>query len=151
MSRLLRVALRLDRDEWRDLVTAQWLLLRTQVRLRRTPPGRLVAPATADLPARELATEPWQRAVVMRAVWAVDRIVAFGPLRARCLARALTLQQLLARRGIAGVTMRVGVRPTGGRLDAHAWVEWAGLAIGERTEHVHAFAVMTGVTFVDER
>lgn len=151
MPRLLRSALRLGRNEWRDLLAAQWLLLRTQLRLRLTTPGRLVTPASPDADALVLAAQPRQRAVVMRAAWAVDRVIAFGPLRARCLGRALTLHQLLERRGVTGATVRVGVRPTGGRLDAHAWVEWAGQVVGDRAEHVQGFAVMPGLAFVDDR
>lgn len=50
-----------------------------------------------------------------------------------CLTRALALQALLCRQGIeAG--LRVGVRREAGLLHAHAWVEHAGVPVGERED-----------------
>jgi len=58
-----------------------------------------------------------------------------GPLRANCLPASLTLQALLARAGLAS-ELRVGVRKRDTRLEAHAWVEHAGVALME-PEGVH--------------
>jgi hypothetical protein len=52
-----------------------------------------------------------------------------------CLEEALTLCWLLARRGIAS-ELRVGVRKSGERMEAHAWVECHGGALNE-PEDVH--------------
>jgi hypothetical protein len=49
---------------------------------------------------------------------------------ARCLHRSLALQHLLLRRGVA-TRLRIGVRREGESLEAHAWLEWQGQAIGE--------------------
>jgi hypothetical protein len=56
---------------------------------------------------------------------------ALGP--ANCLTRSLYLWWLLRRRGIDG-QLRVGVRLIQGRLDAHAWVEHAGMPINDRLD-----------------
>jgi hypothetical protein len=58
-----------------------------------------------------------------------------GPWRSQCLTTALTLQWLLARRGIA-TDLRLGVRRKDGRMEAHAWVEYEGMALIE-TAGVH--------------
>jgi aryl-alcohol dehydrogenase-like predicted oxidoreductase len=48
---------------------------------------------------------------------------------AGCLPRALALQWMLKRRGIAA-DIRLGVRTDAGTLSAHAWVECQGIALG---------------------
>ena len=149
MGRLLHVATRLGRAHWRDLIEAQWLLARTQLRLQLSARGTLLdgqTPTTGR--AGNVALD---RVTVERAAWAIDRVVAFGPLRARCLARSIALRQLLDRRGIGEATVRVGVRRADGRFEAHAWVELRGHVIGERAEHVRQFTVLSGLAMADER
>jgi len=56
---------------------------------------------------------------------------------ATCLERSLALWWLLARRGVAS-QLRIGVRKTGEKFEAHAWVEHGGAAIGEpEATHLH--------------
>lgn len=63
-----------------------------------------------------------------RAIWAV-RVAGRTMLGATCLSQALALQELLAWRGHSS-QVRIGVaRGVGGRLEAHAWVEYQGLVI----------------------
>jgi hypothetical protein len=62
-----------------------------------------------------------------------------GPFRPACLTRALVLEALLARAGIRG-GLRIGVRKTEGRFEAHAWVEHAGVPLAEASEVVTRFA-----------
>lgn len=149
MRRLLRAAPRLSAAAWRDLLLAQWLLVLAQVRLGTRAAGSLVR----DTPPLDSASagRPLDRRTVERAAWAVDRVVAFGPLRARCLARALVLRQLLDRRGITEAVVRIGVRRVEGRFDAHAWVELRGHVVGEQVEHVRQFTVLSGIAFADDR
>lgn len=53
------------------------------------------------------------------------------PLASTCLARSLVLARLLRSRGLQA-ELRVGVKaPAGSLLDAHAWVEHGGTALGE--------------------
>ena len=63
-----------------------------------------------------------------------------GP--ANCLTRSLYLWWLLRRKGIDS-QLRIGVRLTGGVLDAHAWVEHAGIPINDRQDVSADFAPFT--------
>jgi hypothetical protein len=62
---------------------------------------------------------------------------ALGP--ANCLTRSLYLWWLLRRRGIDS-QLRIGVRMTDGALDAHAWVEHAGIPVNDRQDVSTDFA-----------
>lgn len=53
-----------------------------------------------------------------------------GPVRAKCLSAAVTLESLLRRHGMEG-ELRLGVRRHRGRLEAHAWVEHRAVALME--------------------
>jgi hypothetical protein len=56
---------------------------------------------------------------------------------ANCLDQSLALWWLLGRRGIAS-SVRIGTRKTGGKFEAHAWVECDGVALNEPEEpHKH--------------
>ena len=93
--------------------------------------SRLGKPAPATLPADATAADIQ---MVSRMVLAAVRH-SFPP--ATCLERSLALWWLLARRGIA-TQLRIGVRKTGAKFEAHAWVERDGAAIGEPAEtHLH--------------
>jgi hypothetical protein len=62
---------------------------------------------------------------------------ALGP--ANCLTRSLYLWSLLRRRGIDS-QLRIGVRLTQGQLEAHAWVEHAGIPVNDRPDVSADFA-----------
>jgi hypothetical protein len=62
---------------------------------------------------------------------------ALGP--ANCLTRSLYLWWLLRRRGIDS-QLRIGVRLTEGKLDGHAWVEYAGIPVNDRADVSADFA-----------
>jgi Transglutaminase-like superfamily len=79
--------------------------------------------------------------MVSRMVLAAARHSFFA---ATCLERSLVLWWLLARRGIAS-QLRIGVRKTGDKFEAHAWVEYDGAAIGEpEATHLHYAAFDKG-------
>ena len=79
---------------------------------------------------------------------AIARIVrlaaTYGPYRANCLPRAVVLWTLLRRRGLAP-DIRIGVRRTGERLDAHAWVEIDGRPLDDNTAVEDRFSPLFGV------
>ena len=52
---------------------------------------------------------------------------------ATCLTRSLLLRWMLQRRGVVS-QLRIGVRLNQGTLDAHAWVEFAGVPINDRPD-----------------
>jgi hypothetical protein len=67
------------------------------------------------------------------------------PGRPACLTRSVTLWWLLRRRGI-DAAVRIGVRRTDGRLEAHAWVEIDGLVLNDAQDVGSRFAAFEGDT-----
>jgi hypothetical protein len=92
---------------------------------------------------RAAATGPCDRPEDAGAAQAVGRLVDIaarrGVGRPTCLARSVTLWWLLRRRGIDS-TLRIGVRTVEGRMEAHAWVEHAGLVLNEADDVGERFA-----------
>jgi hypothetical protein len=89
--------------------------------------GRLGSPGVAGAPV-DLAR------AASRMVRAAARHSIFP---STCLERSLLLWWLLARRGVAS-QLRIGVRKTAEKFEAHAWVEHDGVAIGEpEGTHLH--------------
>jgi hypothetical protein len=69
---------------------------------------------------------------------------AFGlPGRPNCLTRSVTLWWVLRRRAIDSA-LRIGVRTAGGHLEAHAWVELAGLVLNDAADIAQHFAPFEG-------
>jgi hypothetical protein len=56
-----------------------------------------------------------------------------------CLTRSLLLGWLLRRRGVES-QLRIGVRLTNGRLDAHAWIECDGVPVNDQPDVSTQFA-----------
>ena len=71
---------------------------------------------------------------------AVNIAARHTPFPATCLTRSLLLGWLLQRRGMQS-QLRIGVRLTQGALDAHAWVECAGVPVNDRPDVVSRFVV----------
>jgi len=65
------------------------------------------------------------------------------PFPSTCLTRSLLLNLLLRRRGVRS-ELRIGVRMTDGRLDAHAWVECGGRPVNETRDVAARFAAFDG-------
>jgi Transglutaminase-like superfamily len=86
-----------------------------------------------DLP--PIATQNEKRAAsAARMVRAAGRV---GVSRATCLEESLALWWLLGKKGIAA-DLRIGVRKTQEKFEAHAWVEYEGKALNEpETQHQH--------------
>jgi hypothetical protein len=71
---------------------------------------------------------------------AVRRVGSFGLTRPQCLARSVAITDMLRAEGIEGAVIHIGVRPAGAKLDAHAWVEYAGQVVGDTRDYVQGFA-----------
>lgn len=70
-----------------------------------------------------------ERQAALDVGWAVTRIAAYFPRSARCLVQALAARSMLERRGIGSI-MHVGVARSEERfLEAHAWLEAAGVEV----------------------
>ncbi|GAB1545530.1 hypothetical protein NUACC21_82060 [Scytonema sp. NUACC21] len=75
--------------------------------------------------------DPTNLVSVGKIVWAVNVASRYMPFGVKCLARALTAQALMNRYGYSS-ELRIGVaKGEGGKLEAHAWIEYQGrVAIG---------------------
>ena len=62
-----------------------------------------------------------------------------APCPVTCLTRSLLLDWMLLRRGVAS-QFRIGVRLAQGVLEAHAWVEVAGVPVNDRSDIADQFA-----------
>jgi hypothetical protein len=103
---------------------AWWTLLSADLRLRLSP-ARALARALADSGGGGAAD-----ARAAEIAHAVASAAAHHLWPMRCLPRSLALSDLLRGLGVAA-RVRIGVRNHPGALAAHAWVEVAGVAVGE--------------------
>jgi Transglutaminase-like superfamily len=72
---------------------------------------------------------PAQRLEVQEIAWAVSRAARHVPFRAVCLPQAIAAKAMLRRRGIDSV-LHFGVAKRADQsLDAHAWLDAAGIAV----------------------
>ena len=138
--RLARKLASLSARQWRDLARAQWSLIVAQLRLRTRAKGALVERWTVDAERPAADIRQLQRAQEIGD--AVRRVGLYGVTRPQCLARSLAICELLQAERIPGAIIRIGVRPQDTRLDAHAWVEYAGEIIGDSRAHVRRFELM---------
>lgn len=148
----LRRAAALPAAERSEVARAQAALLAAQLRVWTRPAGRLVrldagrgemSPEARGDPRRRGPAPPHPDPSCAHALArAVDRAAMGGVFRPACLVRALALHRLLARAGVAGARIRIGVRPEGARLHAHAWVEVDGVALGEDGRRAHRFQTL---------
>lgn len=126
----------LSRDDRRLLVVAAALLVYARLRLPfvdfRADPGAAKRARPASYP----------EAALVRAQ-AVARLVGIAaacvPVRVACLHRSLVLWWLLHREGIPG-ELRLGAQTGAGPFAAHAWVQFAGVALDEEAAHVAQYA-----------
>lgn len=123
--------LELSSFDQRLLFAAWWQLVAAALRLRLAP-RRTVARAVLATTAQHGQYENGGTvpAVALAVARAVSRAGAHHLRPMTCLPRALALQRMLVRRGIAAA-LRIGVRKEAATLAAHAWVEIDGRAVGE--------------------
>ena len=76
---------------------------------------------------------------IVRIAALVNGAAALASIPATCLTRSLLLGWMLRRRGVAS-QLRIGVRMNQGKLDAHAWVEYAGVPINDQLDVGQRFA-----------
>jgi hypothetical protein len=126
---LARSARHLTHPEWRVVAEACCAAPVASLAVRLLPLDRAVGLFSSRSPSPSVAScvvQPERIAAL------VDRVLSCSS--ARCLAKALVLQWMLGRRGIAS-EVRIGVRRGDGPLRAHAWVERRGqVLIGQGCE-----------------
>ena len=129
MLRKLNSASQLSLADWLSFIQAWIWLLLFDIGLRACPFPRLQA--CAARPSTRPAPPPEQtEGLILALKTAVDHARYNHLYPMTCLRRALTLQKMLARRGIAA-ELKIGVQKESGMLSAHAWVEYQGKPIGE--------------------
>lgn len=142
------IARRLTAAEWWDVCRAQRAVITAHVRVALAPRGRL-ARLAADGPAaseRPLPIGTRERACALAR--AVHRASRYGMTRPYCLVRAIALLQLLHAERIPGV-LRVGVRRDASGLLAHAWVELAGLTLGESASEASRYVPLPEMNLLE--
>lgn len=88
-------------------------------------------------PAAELTAGQWPKAQATARM--VEVAARHNPFRLLCLPRSLALWWLLRRQGI-GADLRIGVTPNERGLEAHAWVEYKGVALNDQDDVHERFA-----------
>jgi len=123
---------------------AQWSLLRARLSLVLTPRGHLLATVAAAHAGAGPSGDAMARA--RRVALALDRAAEYGLFTPTCLVRAIALERLLLREGVAGAVVRIGARQRGGRPQMHAWIEIGGVVIGGRPEIAGTFTPLHDFT-----
>lgn len=140
MRRKLRSLFSLSAIDRRLLMQAWFLLLAVDIGLRMLP-FQSVRRKLAQHP-RGPAPAQVEQAIRRTAYW-VDRAERHHLYAITCLRRSLVLQRLLAGQGIAA-ELRFGVRPEGGTIQAHAWLEREGKPVSEPEALVGKFTTLAG-------
>ena len=123
---------RLGRDERRALRHALLLVPAMHVAVRVVGFNRLQRwVATTPATGRPLSTTDALRVSVL----GINRVKRFSLLTGNCLSQSLALERMLRRRGV-GPALQLGVRLTGPKFEAHAWVEYDGRVLNG-TQDVH--------------
>ena len=148
MTRIGAAARAMRNGRWDEMwyaAEAQMVLLRTQAMRWLKPLGKFVevstgAPRTTSAPSGAHAHACEHIAA------AIDRASRYGVFRPLCLTRAVALSQMLNAHGIAGHTIRIGVRHERGSFTAHAWVELGHRVLGDTTANILAYLPLTQVS-----
>jgi hypothetical protein len=93
---------------------------------------------------RALRTPPWRPddcpvQTVQKACRMVKAAGRYGIVHPTCLVESLALWYLLQRQGISA-NLRIGVRKMSDEFEAHAWVEYAGLALNQPDQQHRHYA-----------
>jgi Transglutaminase-like superfamily len=128
--------IRIDARRRRLLIESTLLLLLARLALALIPfpylAGRLGRFVPPDDPRVTEARSRFQLhdVEIAEAVgWAVTRAARHLPVRAVCLPQAMAARIMLARRGVASVVHFGAAKSTDKPIDAHAWLDAAGVAV----------------------
>ena len=73
---------------------------------------------------------------------AIAQASKHGLFRPKCLVRAIALQRMIEAQGYPGSRVQVGVRWNAGEFQAHAWVDYKGIVLGDDSSHVAKFELI---------
>lgn len=148
MTRISAAARAIRSGRWNEIryaAEAQIVLLRTQAMRWLSPLGKFVDVSTErpgmTFPARGTHAQACEHIAA-----AIDRASRYGVFRPLCLTRAVALSQMLNAHGIAGHTIRIGIRHERGSFTAHAWVELGHRVLGDRTANILGYLPLTQVS-----
>ncbi len=91
--------------------------------------GTFVPPSDPRAARRPFDAVPEQAKLAQEIGWAVTRAARHVPFKAVCLPQAMAAQVMLRRRGVASVMHFGAGRGTDKPLDAHAWLDAAGVEV----------------------
>ncbi len=117
------------------LEAAAWLLIaRLALTLAPFPLiarrlGAFVPPTDPRVAAVAAPTTPEAARIAREVSWAVTRAAAHAPFRAVCLPQAMAGRIMLNRRGVASAMHFGAARGKDRPLDAHAWLDAAGVKV----------------------
>jgi hypothetical protein len=141
MLNKIRRAAHLSGKEWLLFFQAWSWLLFFDLGLRLRPFPALQSYAARFSPSLPLEhTETLIRSIKT----AVDRAGYNHLYPMTCLRRALTLQKMLALKGLT-TQLKIGVSKEAGQLSAHAWLEYKGLPLGEPERITERYAALNKV------
>lgn len=134
----------LDRDERATFREAIFLVPAMHVTVRIIGFNRLQQWVVNTATRTGAAPQPTAD-LVRRSVVNINRVKRYSPLRGNCLSQSLALSRLLRRRGITP-DLRLGVRLTGSKFDAHAWVEYDGRVLNDTQDVQTRFSALMSKT-----
>jgi hypothetical protein len=149
----LGAAAALPAGDWLILIEAWALLPVVDVMLRRRPFPLVQAWAGRRSRRPGVMKKGGQGEGIRRAErmrYLVDAAANNHLYRLTCLRRALVLQRLLGQRGI-GSELRFGVQKSETGLEAHAWVEVEGQAVGEKPGRLAQFTPLAASEAVSRK
>ena len=150
--RKLRKLLQLNPCEFGTLVQAVIMLPLTALALRVAGLRRSERIFSRLIPHDPALKTEWSEAALAQAFrisHMVDLATRHGVYPANCLHRSLTLWWMLRRRGIPS-ELQFGTRKAGGRFEAHAWIEVAGVVLNDRDDvRLHYASFDRAITVVE--
>jgi len=136
MRRKLRRFFRIGARKQGLLLEASLLLAVSRLALLLVPfpvlarrMGEFVKPAEAGTRAALFGSAPDQARIADEIGWAVTRAARYAPFKAVCLPQAMAARMMLARRGVKSVLHFGVMKETGKPLNAHAWLDAAGVEV----------------------
>jgi Transglutaminase-like superfamily len=115
------------------IIRAWWLIVIATVRREQFVSGAATRRLEPTDIARLLAPEK-EQVIIAAAQEALKLANRAMPTSLSCLQRTIVLHQLLGARGVSSTPV-IGVRTTGGKLEAHAWLERDGQILTSSDAH----------------
>lgn len=126
------------RDQW-DLAKTWILLILVDFGLRLLPFKNLIHWLNGNEPFSSRSESANPVTEIRRLSHVVNIAARYHLYPMTCLRQALVLRWLLARSGVQA-DLKIGVRKEGGRVWAHAWLEYQGKVIGQPSVLAERFA-----------